>query len=72
MMALPFGNISLFNTSYSLDIRPGPVIKRLTSMAINNDSNSYPPTNPSGSFTSPLTFVVVGGICGSGNCWRAK
>jgi hypothetical protein len=58
MMALPFGNISLFNISYSMDIRPGPVIKRLTSMAINNDSNSYPPTNPSGSFTRTIAPIM--------------
>jgi MoxR-like ATPase len=50
--------------SYSIDIRPGPVIKRLTSMAINNDSNSYPPTNPSGSFTRTIapTMSIIKSI----------
>jgi hypothetical protein len=44
---IPLGNISLFNTSHSIDIRPGPVSKRLIEIVINNKSSSYPPTNPS-------------------------
>jgi hypothetical protein len=33
-MAFPLGNISLFNTSHSMEIRPGPVNNELTDMAI--------------------------------------
>jgi hypothetical protein len=41
-----------------MDIRPGPVSNRLTDMAINSDSNSYPPTNPSGSFTRIMAPII--------------
>ena len=57
-MAFPLGNISLFNISHSTEIRPGPVINRLTDMAINNDSNSYPSTNPSGNLTRTIAPII--------------
>jgi hypothetical protein len=43
MMALPFGNISLFNISYSMDTQLGPVIKTLSSMA-NKIHDDYHPS----------------------------
>lgn len=55
-MAFPLGNISLFNISHSTEIRP--VINRLTDMAINNDSNSYPSTNPSGNLTRTIAPII--------------
>ena len=61
-MALPPGNISLFNISHSIEIRPGPVNNKLIDIAINNDSNSYPPTNPSDNFTrnmAPLSSTMI-------------
>ena len=36
MSALPLGNISLFSTSHSIDILPGPVIMRLIDIAVNS------------------------------------
>jgi hypothetical protein len=46
MRYFPIGNISLFNTSYSIDILPGPASNRIIHTAINNSSNSYPLTKP--------------------------
>jgi len=57
-MTFPLGNISLFNIPYSIDIRPGPVNNRLTDIAINSDSNSYPSTNPSGSLTKTMAPII--------------
>ncbi|HEU4445645.1 MAG TPA: hypothetical protein VFR94_13310 [Nitrososphaeraceae archaeon] len=53
--------IFLFSIYTIQETRPGPVSNKLIDMAINNDSNSYPPTNPSGSFTSimaPIMFII--------------
>ena len=44
MRFFPFGNISLFNTSYSIDILPGPASNRIIHTVINNSSSSYPLT----------------------------
>jgi hypothetical protein len=41
-----------------MEIRPGPVNNRLTAIAINNDSNSYQPTNPSGSFARNIAPII--------------
>jgi hypothetical protein len=38
--SLPFGNISLFNKSHSIDGFPGPVNNKLIDTAINNKSKS--------------------------------
>ena len=58
MMVFPFGNISLFNTSHSIDTRPGPVNSRLKDIAINSNSNSYPPTNPFDIFTKIIAPIM--------------
>jgi hypothetical protein len=57
-MAFPLGNISLFNISHSIEIRPGPANNKLIDIAINNDSNSYPPTNLSGNFTRNIAPII--------------
>lgn len=44
---MPRGKISHFMILYSIEILPGPVSNKLTAIDINNNSNSYPPTNPS-------------------------
>ena len=45
-------------TSYSIEIRPGPVIKRLIQMAIISKSNSYPPTNPFDNLTCNVLPII--------------
>jgi hypothetical protein len=53
MIYFPLGNTSLFNTSHSIDILPGPVNKRLMDIAVNRELvniaaclSSGPPAKP--------------------------
>ena len=64
MRYFPLGNISLFNTSYSIDILPGPVSNRLIHTAINNSSSSYALTKPFDNLTmaSSRAFSHAPGI----------
>jgi hypothetical protein len=41
-----------------MDIRPGPVIKRLIQMAIISKSSSYPPTNPFDNLTCNVLPII--------------
>ena len=56
MINFALGNTSLFNTSHSTDILPGPVNKRLIHIAINSKVSSYPPTKP---WDNPTTRVAT-------------
>ena len=58
MVDLPLGNISLFNTSHSIDILPGPVNNRLIPIAISNNSSSYPYTRPFDILTRRVAPII--------------
>jgi hypothetical protein len=58
MIDLPLGNISLFNTSHSIDILPGPVNNRLIPIAISNNSSSYPSTKPFDILTRRVAPII--------------
>ncbi len=68
MINFALRNTSLFNTSHSINILPGPVNKRLVHIAINSNVSSYPPTKPWDNptirviYLSILSFILE--ICG--------
>ena len=55
MINFALRNTSLFNTSHSIDILPGPVNKRVVHIAVNSNVSSYPPTKP---WDNPTTGVA--------------
>jgi hypothetical protein len=57
-ISLPFGNISLFNTSHSTEILPGPVSNSVIDIAINNKSSSYSPTNPFANLATSVEPII--------------
>ena len=58
MRYFPLGNISLFNTFYSIDNPPGPVNNRLIHTAINNSSSSYALRKPFDNLTMASSRAI--------------